>query len=209
VVNYIPRGYIPEFQSQLQSVDKAPVLVPVAIQIENEQGGDWGVGADRFITDADDPLATVDGTALSTSLMDEELVLVRGMMASLLESHGHQLTQDMIGQYDRDLYFDAKNRFEQLITLLKTVERAAVGHSQVKSWQEQTREELLLWAGNILTVALYYIPQEKLRGFAVAVRKELGVRLGDLTAMVELKEKHGVWTGGTTHEARALMNGDM
>lgn len=208
VVNYLPRPAIPAFQEQLQSHQAMPALLPATVQIEGESG-ELGVGVEAFLRDADgvDPDAP-DAQELSSSLMDEELILVRSMLATLLESHGHQLTQDMIGQYDRDLYFDAKSRFEQLIELLKVVERAAVGHSQVKSWQEQTREELLLWAGSILSVALYHIPPERLHGFAIAVRKELGVRLGDLTAMVELKERHGVWTDGSTSAARTLMDGD-
>ena len=208
VVNYLPRPSIPAFQEQLQSHQAMPALIATTVQIEGESG-ELGVGVESFLRDADgvDPDAP-NAQDLSSSLMDEELILVRSMLATLLESHGHQLTQDMIGQYDRDLYFDAKSRFEQLIELLKVVERAAVGHSQVKSWQEQTREELLLWAGSILSVALYHIPPERLHGFAIAVRKELGVRLGDLTAMVELKENYGQWTDGSTSAARTLMNGD-
>lgn len=137
-----------------------------------------------------------------------ELALIRAALATLFETHEYSLTESFVEAEEDEDVWAAEKRFNQLLDLLKLVERAATSNSQIKAWQEQTREELLVWAGHLLTEALRHILPENLHAFSLAVRSELGLRLGDVTTMIELKDDYGVWTDGTSDTARGLALGD-
>lgn len=82
---------------------------------------------------------------------------------------------------------------DPLLELLTRLERLVDANRQVHESQAMILEEMVVWAGIVISEAQVYVTRETLPQFRDEVRRILGVDLREITTLWEVQRDHGQW----------------